>query len=353
MPLMDIPSFGNLVLCCVLIACSYTFFTSVRASRGRPDLILSARYGTYATAALVLVAVCLLAYAFQTHDFRIRYVTRYSDRSMSWWYLVSSLWGGQDGSLLWWAFLLCGYTVAVVHWMRDRYVELQPWVMATLMVILGFFIVMMLFAANPFATYVAQAPADGEGLNPLLQNYWMTIHPPTLYLGFIGWSVPFAICIAALITGRLHNEWLQAARIWSVISWLFLSIGLVLGMIWSYEELGWGGDWAWDPVENASFMPWLVGTAYVHSVMTQERLGMLKVWNVFLLCLTFFMTIFGTFLTRSGMIASVHSFARSDIGIWFVWFMVLIAVVSFGLMFWRRAELRSTALILGEPHRSC
>ena len=339
---MDIPALGNLVLCLSLIAAAYACSTALVAGRsGTQRWLFSARYGTYATCALITVAVLLLAYAFQTHDFRIRYVARYSDRSMGWAYLLTSLWGGQDGSMLWWSFLLCGYTAAVTFSFGRRYVELQPYVLFTLMSILIFFIVVMLFAANPFALMLADTPQDGEGLNPLLQNYWMTIHPPSLYLGFVGWSVPFAFGIAALITGRLDEEWLLAARKWALLAWLFLSIGLLLGMLWSYEELGWGGYWAWDPVENASFHPWLVGTAYLHSVMVQERYRMLKTWNIALLCLTFFMTIFGTFLTRSGLIASVHSFARSDIGIFFVWYLVFLAAACIGLIVWRLPKLRA------------
>jgi cytochrome c-type biogenesis protein CcmF len=341
MPAIDIPFFGTLVLCLTLISASYTLAVAMGAGRGRAHLLPAARWGTYATCALVVVAVCVLAYAFQTHDFRLRYVARYSDRSMPWWYLIASLWGGQDGSLLWWAFLLAAYTLAVTRWMRGRYTELQPWVMATLMSILMFFVVLMLFAANPFATYIRTTPGDGEGLNPLLQNYWMAIHPPSLYLGFVGWSVPFAILVAALVTGRLGNEWVRAARFWSMLAWTFLSLGLLLGCLWSYEELGWGGYWAWDPVENASFMPWLVGTAYLHSVLIQERRSMMRVWNVFLLFLTFFMTIFGTFLTRSGLIASVHSFARSDIGQYFVWYMAFLLVGMAALMIWRLPKLRA------------
>jgi cytochrome c-type biogenesis protein CcmF len=310
----DIPFLGNLALCLILVSAAYTLAMSLGAASGRLHLLVAARAGTYATCAFVLMAVAVLGYAFQTHDFRITYIARYSDRSMPWTYLVTSLWGGQDGSLLWWTFLLSGYTAALTVWMRGRYVELQPYVLATLMGIFLFFGVLMLFPANPFATYLDGGPPDGEGLNPLLQNYWMAIHPPSLYMGFVGWSVPFAIVFAALLSGRLDNEWVHMARPWAMVTWAFLSLGLLLGCLWSYEELGWGGYWAWDPVENASFMPWLTGTAYLHSALIQERRSMLKVWNVFLLCLTFFMTIFGTFLTRSGLIASVHAFAQSDIG---------------------------------------
>ncbi len=352
MPVIDIPFFGNLVICIALVAASLTMAAAVGAGRGRPHLLVSARMGAYATAAFVALAVCVLAYAFLTHDFRIRYVARYSDRSMPWQYLITSLWGGQDGSLLWWTFLLGGYTVAVVRWLRGRYLELQPWIIASLMSIFVFFLVLMLFAANPFATFAAASPVDGEGLNPLLQNYWMSIHPPALYLGFVGWSVPVSFAVAALITGRTHDEWVKAARLWTMVAWSFLSLGLLLGCLWSYEELGWGGYWAWDPVENASFMPWLVGTAYLHSAMVQERYGMLKVWNVFLILLTFWMTIFGTFLTRSGLIASVHSFAKSDIGNYFAVYLAFLALAFIGLVLWRlealKAEHRIQALLSRE-----
>ncbi|MCA9534028.1 MAG: heme lyase CcmF/NrfE family subunit, partial [Myxococcales bacterium] len=335
----DIPFFGNLALCLILVSAAYTLAMSLGAASGRGHLLVAARAGTFATCAFVLMAVAVLAFAFQTHDFRITYVARYSDRSMPWWYLVTSLWGGQDGSLLWWTFLMSGYTAALTVWMRGRYVELQPYVLATLMSIFLFFGILLLFPANPFATYLDGGPPDGEGLNPLLQNYWMAIHPPSLYMGFVGWSVPFSIVFAALLSGRLDNEWVHMARPWAMVTWAFLSLGLLLGCLWSYEELGWGGYWAWDPVENASFMPWLTGTAYLHSALIQERRSMLKVWNVFLMCLTFFMTIFGTFLTRSGLIASVHAFAQSDIGTYFVYYMGFLIAVVAAVIVWRLPKL--------------
>ncbi len=198
----------------------------------------------------------------------------------------------------------------------------------------------MAFAANPFSTSVAGARSDGEGLNPLLQNYWMVIHPPCLYTGFVGCTVPFAFAVAALVTGRLDHEWIVASRKWTLFAWMFLGIGNTLGMVWAYEELGWGGYWGWDPVENAAFMPFLTASAFVHSVMIQERRGLLKVWNVFLICLTFFLTIFGTFLTRSGMIASVHSFAQSSIGTYFAGFLLLLVAFATTLVMWRWPELR-------------
>ncbi|MGH7439208.1 MAG: heme lyase CcmF/NrfE family subunit, partial [Polyangiaceae bacterium] len=307
---------------------------------GRPRTLQAARLGAYGTVALIATAVLCLAYAFVTHDFRIRYVAHYSDRSMPLEYLVTALWGGQDGSLLWWLFLLSAYIGVCVKWLGRRYLELQPYVIATLMAIVLFFCVLMAFAANPFATNVAGARADGEGLNPLLQNYWMVIHPPCLYTGFVGCSVPFAFAVGALVTGRLDHEWIVASRKWTLFAWMFLGIGNTLGMLWAYEELGWGGYWGWDPVENAACMPFLTASAYVHSVMLQERRGLLKVWNVFLISLTFFQTIFGTFLTRSGMISSVHAFAKSAIGGYFVVFLLLLVAVAATLVMYRWPELR-------------
>jgi cytochrome c-type biogenesis protein CcmF len=341
----SLPEFGTGVLYAILVTAAYTFAVGLAAGRGQPRLLRSARLGAYATAGLTLFAIALLAYAFMTHDFRIRYVARYSDRSMPKSYLFTALWGGQDGSLLWWLFLLSCYTTACVVWLRGRYRHLQPYVIATLMAIFAFFVVLMLFAANPFEATIAGARSDGEGLNPLLQNYWMIIHPPSLYTGFVGCSVPFAFCIAALATGRLDNEWIVAVRKWMLFAFLFLSIGNALGMAWAYEELGWGGYWAWDPVENAACLPWFSAAAYVHSTMIQERRNMLKGWNVFLICLTFFLTIFGTFLTRAGIISSVHAFAQSDIGKYFVGFMGIIVATSLGLVIWRLPALRGKGQI--------
>ncbi len=348
MPAVDVPTLGNALLCLILVSAGYTFAVSLAATRGRPRLVGAARWSTLATVAFIVAAVFLLAYAFQAHDFRIRYVARYSDRSMSPLYLWTSLWGGQDGSLLWWSFLLSMYTLGFTAYLRNRWLDLQPWIFATLSTIFAFFAILMLFAANPFSVTHGAAPADGEGLNPLLQNYWMVIHPPCLYLGLTGWAIPFSIVVAALATGRLGDEWLLMARRWVLLAWGFLSFGNLLGMFWSYEELGWGGYWAWDPVENASFMPWLLATAFVHSTMIQERRGMLKVWNVSLLAGTFFFTIFGTFLTRSGLIASVHSFARSDIGIYFGWYMGALAIYLVTLIAWRLPELRGKRIDVGD-----
>jgi len=338
-----VPELGTIVLYVVLAVAAYTLAVSLAAARGRPRLLDAARLGAYATVALVVLDVLILAYCFVTHDFRVRYVHRYSDRAMPTAFLFSALWGGQDGSLLWWCLILSVYTGLCVRWLRGRYLALQPYVIATIMVVLLFFAMLMAFSANPFETYWSGTPPDGKGLNPQLQNFYMIIHPPSLYTGFIGCTIPFAFAVAALATGRLGEEWIHASRGWTLFAWLFLSIGNLLGALWAYEELGWGGYWAWDPVENAAWMPWLTATAFVHSVMIQERRGMLKVWNVFLVMLTFALTIFGTFLTRSGLIASVHSFAQSGIGVFFVWFLLAIILGSAALVIWRWKALRSKA----------
>ncbi|HVY47118.1 MAG TPA: cytochrome c-type biogenesis CcmF C-terminal domain-containing protein, partial [Minicystis sp.] len=337
----SLPEFGTGVLYAVIVAAAYSLAVALAAARGRPRLLQAARLGAFGTVSLVGLAVLVLAFAFMSHDFRISYVAHYSDRGMSTPFLFAALWGGQDGSLLWWLFLTALWSGGCLVWLRRRYLELQPYVIATLMSILIFFGILMVFAANPFATSVAGAPIEGQGLNYQLRNFYMIIHPPSLYTGFTASAIPFAFAVAALATGRLDNEWIVASRKWMLFSWLFLSIGNALGMLWAYEELGWGGPWAWDPVENAAFLPWLTASAYVHSIMIQERRGMLRIWNVFLICATFWLTIFGTFLTRSGLIASVHSFAQSGIGIFFVYYMGVVAAICIALIVWRLPKLQS------------
>jgi cytochrome c-type biogenesis protein CcmF len=337
----SLPEFGTGVLYAILVAAAYTLSVAIASGAGRPRLLQAARLGAFGTIALVGLAVLVLAYAFVSHDFRIAYVAHYSERAMPTPFLIAALWGGQDGSLLWWLFLTSTFSGICVWWLRRRYIELQPYVIATLMSVIIFFGILMIFAANPFATSIGGAPLDGQGLNHQLRNFYMIIHPPSLYIGFTSSAVPFAFAIAALVTGRLDNEWIVASRKWMLFSWLFLSIGNALGMLWAYEELGWGGYWAWDPVENAAFLPWLTASAYVHSTMIQERRGMLKVWNVFLICMTFFLTIFGTFLTRSGLIASVHSFAQSGIGIFFIYYMGFLIAACTALIVYRLPRLRS------------
>jgi cytochrome c-type biogenesis protein CcmF len=337
----SLPDFGTGVLHAIVLLSAYTIAVALAATQGASRYLRAARAGAYATGAAVGLAVFVLAYGFLSHDFRISYVARYSDRTMSPGYLFAALWGGQDGSLLWWLFLSAVAATVCVRWLGHRYRELQPWVIVVLMGNLAFFALLMLFASNPFALQVGGTPADGAGLNYQLRNFYMIIHPPSLYIGFTSATVPFAFAIAALITRRLDNEWIHATRKWMLFSWLFLAIANTLGMLWAYEELGWGGPWAWDAVENAAMLPWLPASAYLHSTMMQERRGMLKVWNVVLITLTFFLTIFGTWLTRSGLIASVHAFAQSGIGIFFVYYMLIIAVVSIGLILTRLPQLRS------------
>ncbi|MBI5513732.1 MAG: cytochrome c biogenesis protein CcsA [Deltaproteobacteria bacterium] len=344
-----IPAFGTGVLYAVLVTAALAFALAVTAAARGPVAgarhLRAARLATLGTCSLIGLDVLTLAYGFLSHDFRIRYVAHYSDRSMPLSYLVAALWGGQDGSLLWWTFLLSLYTAACVVWLKGRHRELAPVVLATLLGVLLFFGVLMAFAANPFAATFGGAPPDGDGLNPSLQNFYMAIHPPSLYTGFVGCAVPFAFAVAALVTGRLGEEWVLAVRRWVLFAWLFLSIGNILGMLWAYEELGWGGFWAWDPVENAACLPWWTLTAYMHSVMIQERRGFLKVWNVSLLLFSFFLTIFGTFLTRSGLISSIHSFAQSGIGTYFVVFMVVLAVFCTALVVWRLPKLSEPAAL--------
>lgn len=341
----SIPDLGTGLLLASLVGAGYSFAIAAISASGRLHLLAAARRASYGTVALVATAVIVLAYAFVTHDFRISYVARYSDRSMSVGYLMSALWGGQDGSLLWWMFLLAMYSAACIRWLKGRYVALQPYVLAALMSVIVFFGLITLFGADPFTTTLTGTQLDGRGLNPLLQNIYMIIHPPALYLGFVGCTIPFAFAVAALISGRLDNEWIVAVRKWMLFAWLFLSIGNALGMIWAYVELGWGGYWGWDPVENAALLPWLTATAYVHSTVIQERRRMFKLWNVSLICLTFLLTIFGTFLTRSGVIASVHAFAKSNLGTYFLVYLGLLIAVVVGLIVWRFPKLRSEAQI--------
>src|SRR3989442_4678340 len=243
---------------------------------------------------------------------------------------------------MFWVFLLSVFGTCAVWVNRERHRELIPYVVATISVVEMFFLYLMVAHKNPFTTSLTAVPADGKGLNPLLQNYWMAIHPPSLYTGFVGMTIPFAFCIAALIPGHLGDSWLRAVRRWTMVSWLFLSFGLTLGMIWAYEVLGWGGYWGWDPVENAGLLPWFTATAFLHSVMVQERRSMLRVWNVTLVILTFFLTIFGTFMTRSGVVQSVHAFGQDkELGWLFTGFMITILVASFALVIYRLPLLRS------------
>ena len=332
---------GYFALCLALVSAAYATGASlVGARRAYAPLIRSGENAALAVCGLLAVAVIALWYALISHDFRLQYVAENSNRAMPLGYVISALWGGQSGSLLFWSWVLSIYTAAVVLVNRYRYRELMPYVVATLAIGSFFFALLNLFAADPFKT-LPFVPPDGRGLNPLLQHPYMAIHPPMLYAGMVGMSVPFAFGIAALLSRQLDTTWLRAARRWTLIPWTFLGAGLLLGGKWAYVELGWGGYWAWDPVENASFMPWLAATALLHSIMIQERKGMLKVWNMILVFLTYGLTIFGTLLTRSGMVESVHAFAKSNVGPFFTTYLITIMVGAFGLLIWRLPDLKA------------
>ncbi len=277
---------------------------------------------------LLTVAASVLVYSLITGDYRMAYVAGHSNRSMPLLYKFASWWGGQEGSLLFWSWLLSCYSAVVVFTNRKRHRSMMPYVTGTLMITQCFFLIMNTFVASPFKMLAVgrtiQAVPDGQGLNPLLQYPAMAIHPPMLYLGYVGFAVPFAFAIGSLITRQPGDEWIYTTRRWTLVTWLFQSTGIILGAGWAYAVLGWGGYWAWDPVENASFLPWLSATAFLHSVMMQEKKGMMKVWNMVLVSGTFFLCIFGTFLTRSGVVSSVHAFAQSSIGQWFVGFLAIV-----------------------------
>ncbi|HXG05402.1 MAG TPA: heme lyase CcmF/NrfE family subunit [Candidatus Binatia bacterium] len=307
---------------------------------GRTALVESAQHAALGVFALLTAAFVLLVYAFLTFDFSVRYVAHNTNLGTPFWYRITGVWGALEGSLVLWAWMLALYTVVVAARHRERARVFHPWVLATLLGVLAFFVSVMTLAAPPF-TRLAPVPADGRGLNPLLEDTGMITHPVALYLGFTGFTVPFAYAVAALVTGRLGDDWIQLTRRWTLTAWYFLSLGLLIGGWWSYHVLGWGGYWAWDPVENAAFMPWLTGTAFLHSIMIQERRRMLKLWNLALVILTFSLTLFGTFLTRSGVIASVHAFTQGAVGAFFLGFLALVVLLSLGLLAWRWDALRA------------
>ena len=308
----------------------------------RPDLQQSARHATVALFGALVVASISLETAIFRHDFTLEYVAAYTSRNLPTFYLWSALYAGQKGSLLFWATVLSLFAVLAQVLTSRRHRVYLPYVAAVTCAVATFFVTVLLFAANPFER-LAFAPIDGRGMNPQLQNPGMVFHPPMLYLGYISITIPFAFAISALLTKKLDTEWLVAVRKWTLVSWLFLSIGLLIGMWWAYVELGWGGYWAWDPVENAALLPWLVMTAFLHSVMVQEKRGMLKKWNLALVLGAWLLSIFGTFITRSGVIASVHSFTQSGVGYFFLVFLVLAAVASFTLYATRLPLLNADA----------
>jgi cytochrome c-type biogenesis protein CcmF len=301
-------------------------------SETRPELARTAIRSTYAVCAALLVAAVCLWKGLLSHDFNIEYVAQYTSRNLPLSYVFAAFWAGQKGSLLFWATILSIFGATAQTVTSRRHQALLPYVAAITNIVVAFFVLTMLFSANPFER-LPFTPEDGRGLNPQLQNPGMTIHPPMLYLGYISITIPFAFAMAALLSKRLDTGWIHAMRKWTILSWLFLSAGITLGMWWAYVELGWGGYWAWDPVENASLLPWLTMTAFLHSVMIQEKRGMLKRWNVGLIIASFLLSIFGTFITRSGVIASVHSFTQSNVGYFFLGFLLLAAVFALALLY--------------------
>ncbi|MBE44799.1 MAG: cytochrome C biogenesis protein [Thaumarchaeota archaeon] len=289
-----------------------------------------------------ILATLLLLNELIQSNFDVDYVAHYTSLETPLLYKVTALWAGQAGSLLFWLFILSIYCLIVLFQNRNKYTQLMPWVILVLVSIQFFFLIITNFVANPFSpTDVNFIVANGNGLNPLLQNLTMSIHPPTLYLGYVGFSVPFAFAIAALITGDTSPLWIRSIRRWTLIVWMFQSAGVILGGWWAYQELGWGGYWAWDPVENASFMPWLTGTAFLHSIIIQEKKDMLRIWNIVLIVLTFSLCIFGTFLTRSGVMSSVHSFTASNLGPLFLGYVFFNLFISFGLIIYRKSDFKS------------
>ncbi|MGO9450459.1 MAG: heme lyase CcmF/NrfE family subunit [Candidatus Binataceae bacterium] len=337
------PELGRLALLVALVLALYSIGANLfGATRNRPEFLTSARHALWAMCAMVTIAVFVLWNGLLNSDFSLEYVAAYSSTTLPTAYKITALWGGQQGSLLFWTWLLSIFTSIACFQNRRRNPEIAPYAMVVLAVVAIFFLGMLNFVTRPF-DLLAVAPAEGTDLNPLLQNYWMAIHPPSLYTGYVSSTVPFAFGAAALISGRLDDSWIRSTRRWAIFSWFFLTLGNMFGARWAYEVLGWGGYWAWDPVENAAFMPWLVMTAYLHSVMIQERKDMLKVWNLSLIGLAFGLTIFGTFITRSGVISSVHSFTQSGLGPYFLSFLIFVVVSYTGLLIFRSGELRSPA----------
>lgn len=346
------------------VAAAYALIAAFLGAQMRRDrLVVSARNAALLTFPLLTVANLLLIYAMLNHKFAISYVWSTSSLDTPDFYLVTGLWGSQSGSLLFWSWLMSGFTFAalLLNWRSER--RLMPYVIVVTMATLGFFLILNNFLENPFERFwvnqttqdikpavfspgedwvVFEDIRDGQGLNPLLRHFGMVFHPPMLYLGFVGFTIPFAFAFAALVTGQLGSGWLRATRAWALVAWLFLGMGLLLGGRWAYDVLGWGGYWGWDPVENAALLPWLTGTAFLHSAVVQEKRGMLKFWNILLIILTFLLVILGTFATRSGVVSSVHAFAESEVGKPMFAFLGLAMVASFMLLMWRqeRGDLR-------------
>jgi cytochrome c-type biogenesis protein CcmF len=312
---------------------------SVAAHDGRRRLHESARNAIVGAFAATAVAALVLLDALHARDFSFTYVAEHSARQLPFPYSVSAFWGGQEGSLLLWLLVLTGLGSLALTLNRDLIRSLLPWTVPVLGGVATFFAFLLVFVSSPFERQAA--PLDGSGLVPSLQNPYMMIHPPLLYLGYVGLTIPFAFAAGALLSGRVDERWIVATRRWTLLAWTALGIGILLGAKWAYEEVGWGGYYAWDPVENAALMPWLASTAFLHSVMVQEKKNMLRVWNVVLVSLAFCLSLFGTFLTRSGVISSIHSFTQSSIGPWLLGFIAVVAAFSTALIFWRLPLLRT------------
>ena len=355
-----VANLGYATLVITFLVSIYGFVAAyLGACRNSPALVDSARNAMLLTFPLLTITALSIIYLLVNGHFEVQYVTEVSSNSMPIYLRITALWGGQAGSLLFWSWLMSAFASAVTlrKWDRDR--EFLPWVILVSLVTLTFFLLLSIFVENPFVSFwqtptgnITTAmfqpagttlfiPQDGNGLNPLLRHPGMIIHPPMLYLGFVSFVIPYAFAMAALITGRTDDRWIRITRRWTLVAWLFLSLGLVLGGRWAYDVLGWGGYWGWDPVEIAAFMPWLTGTAFLHSVMIQEKRGMLKQWNMLLIILTYDLVIFGTFLTRSGVLSSVHAFAQSAIGPLFFGFIGLTFVASLSLLSRRWNDLKS------------
>ncbi len=341
----------NIGALCILLAFCFAVYAVVASVTGRLKknsfLTVSGQRAVYSVWLLLTVAAGLLIYSLLTGDFRLAYVAAHTDSSMSKIYKFTAWWGGQEGSLLLWSWLLATYSAIVVFMNRRKFRDMMPWVTSVLMVTETFFLSLIAFVLSPFGVLEAGrgnvVEGVGQGLNPLLQYWTMVIHPPMLYLGYVGFTVPFAFAMGSLITRQPGDAWIHTTRRWTIVTWLFQSAGILLGQGWAYAVLGWGGYWAWDPVENASLLPWITATAFLHSVMMQEKKGMMKVWNMVLISGTFFLCIFGTFLTRSGVVSSVHAFAQSPIGKYFVMFLAVGIAATVILILERLKYLKSEA----------
>src|SRR6201995_4545731 len=335
------PLIGSFALLLALALAGYSLIAGALGLFRKDDhLGETARRAGIACWAAVSVAGVALVVAAVGNDFSVAYILHHSNRDLPIAYKFAALWSGQEGSLLFWAWLLSTYALVL----RMRYKvdpQLFSYASAIIASVQVFFLLLVNFAANPFGLVTGTIPADGNGLNPLLQYPEMVIHPPMLYLGYVGATVPFAFALGALIMKYPGEKWIHITRRWTMVAWLFLTCGIFLGSHWAYSVLGWGGYWGWDPVENASLMPWLTGTAFLHSVMMQEKRGMMKVWNIWLVFTTFMLCILGTLLTRSGVVSSVHAFAQSSIGNWFVGFLALVFIVCFWAYWLNRDYLRS------------